>query len=269
MDVTIVIPVFNQLHYTRQCLESLNRCGYPDSMIVVVNNASTDGTKAFLSSRRNLRIIHNAENRACAAAWNQGFNLSRSEWTMFLNNDVLLTKGWLESLVTFAESEKVDVVCPAMCEGDLNYALDDFAARFVGQMKDVKRLGGAHGVAFLVHNRVFETVGVFDENFKKGGNEDEDFFMRARLAGFQHAVTGGAFIHHFGSVTQKHLKATGLTWRKETVDYFRQKWRLHWAKRKWLQLCRKTTEARWRWREQIIHGQTLWQVRVGGKIQRR
>ena len=265
MDAAIVIPVFNQLHYTRQCLDSLNACGYPDSMIVVVNNASTDGTREFLSNRPGLRTIHNTENRACAAAWNQGFTLLRREWTMFLNNDVLVTKGWLERLIDFAERENLGVACPAVRNGELTYDLPAYASDFVAQMKDVKRRGGAHGVAFLVHRKVIETVGEFDENFRKGGNEDEDFFMRVQNGGFQKAVTGSSFIHHFGSVTQKQLKASGLEWRKETIDYFRQKWRLNWAKRKWRRLCRKTTEFRWCWNERVRYGRTLWQVHDRGK----
>lgn len=269
MDAVIVIPVFNQLHYTRQCLNSLNACGYPDSMIVVVNNASTDGTKEFLDGRQGLRVIHNATNRACAAAWNQGYNLLRREWTMFLNNDVLVTQGWLESLVGFAERENLGIACPAMCENELNYDLPKYASEFAAKMRDVKRVGGAHGVAFLVRKKVIETVGVFDENFRKGGNEDEDFFMRVRMGGFRHAVTGSSFIHHFGSITQKHLQASGLNWRDETVDYFRQKWRLNWARRKWRRFCRKATEAWWCWIELLRFGQTLWQVRIKDRIEYR
>src|SRR6266705_1046546 len=101
MNVTIVIPVFNQLQYTRQCLESLNATGCDDSMIVVVNNASTDGTAEYLASRPKLHVITNLENRACSAAWNQGYNVHKSPWTVFLNNDTVLTSGWLENLTAF------------------------------------------------------------------------------------------------------------------------------------------------------------------------
>jgi GT2 family glycosyltransferase len=114
MDVTIVIPVFNQLEFTRQCLESLAAAGYDDSMIAVVNNASTDGTAEFLATRPKLRVIHNPENRACAAAWNQGFEARKTKWTVFLNNDTVLSPGWLESLVAFAEKEGVDIASPAI-----------------------------------------------------------------------------------------------------------------------------------------------------------
>ncbi len=66
MDITIVIPVFNQLAYTTNCLHSLNAAGIADSQIVIVNNASTDGTAEFLASRPHIRTVNNPENRELA-----------------------------------------------------------------------------------------------------------------------------------------------------------------------------------------------------------
>jgi N-acetylglucosaminyl-diphospho-decaprenol L-rhamnosyltransferase len=266
MDVTIVIPVFNQLHFTRQCLESLNVAGCDDSMIVVVNNASTDGTAEFLAARPRLRVIHNPENRACAAAWNQGFAAGKTKWTVFLNNDTLVPAGWLESLVDFAEKNGVDIASPAMGEGDLDYDFADYSRVFVSRMRRVRRGGAASGVCFMVTRRVFETIGNFDENFNKGGNEDMDFFWRAQKAGFKTAVTGCAYIHHFGSVTQKALKAERGSTRAETVGYFRQKWNIGWTQRRWMQIRRKTA-GNWRKiSERLRYGHTLVELRTAGKI---
>jgi len=266
MDVTIVIPVLNQLHYTRQCLESLNACGCPDEKIVIVNNASNDGTREFLADRPLLRVIHNTENRACAAAWNQGFQAGTTEWTLFLNNDTVLTPGWLDRLLAFGEKNEIDVVSPALGEGEMDYSLETYAAAFVEKMKDVCRRDFASGAAFAVRRRVFAKVGLFDENFRKGGNEDDDFFMRARLGGFKLAMTGCAYIHHFGSITQKTLKAGGASWRAETIGYFRTKWRIHWLKRRWMQARRKTRNARWRWCERLRFGHTLVEYRKGKRV---
>ena len=266
MDVTIVIPVLNQLHYTRQCLESLNACGCPDEKIVIVNNASNDGTREFLSSRPRLRVIHNDENRACAAAWNQGFQAGTTEWTLFLNNDTVLTPGWLDQLLEFAERQGIDVVSPALGEGELDYSLESYAKTYVEKMKDVCRHNFASGAAFAVRRGVFTKVGLFDENFRKGGNEDDDFFLRARLGGFKLAMTGCAYIHHFGSITLQKIKDTDTSWRAGTMGYFRKKWRINWAKRRWMQCRRKTIRAWWRWSERLRYGHTLLEYRVGQKI---
>ena len=266
MDVTIVIPVFNQLHYTRQCLESLNAAGYPDAMIVVVNNASTDGTAEFLATRPALRVISNSENRACAAAWNQGFQASTTKWTVFLNNDTALPSGWLESLIAFAEKNGVAVASPAMGEGELDYDLNGHTRKFTARMKNVARHGTAFGACFMVACEVFAAIGGFDENFRKGGNEDDDFFWRTRLAGFKLAISGGSYIHHFGNMTQKAVVAERGSHRAETIAYFRAKWKIGWFKRRWLRLSRKTIEAWWKWNERLRHGHTLNELHLGGKI---
>ncbi len=266
MQVTIVIPVYNQLHFTRQCLDSLNAAGYADAMIVVVNNASTDGTAEFLAARPALRVISNPENLACAAAWNQGFQVGATPWTVFLNNDVVVTSGWLESLVAFAEQTGVDIASPALGEGELDYDLDTCARDFTARMKNTTRFGTASGACFMVARAVFAVTGGFDENFTKGGNEDDDFFWRARRADFKLAISGGAYIHHFGRTTQDALLAERGQTRAETIGYFRKKWKLGWLKRRWLQVRRKTVNAWWRGRERLRYGHTLNELHLGGEI---
>ena len=265
LDATIIIPVYNQLHYTRQCLESLNASGYPDAMIVVVNNASTDGTAEFLAARPALRVITNPENRACAAAWNQGFQVSTTQWTVFLNNDTVSPPGWLNSLIAFAERNHLAVASPAMGEGELNYDLKGFARKFTARMKSVVRCGIASGACFMVARDVFAVTGGFDENFTRGGNEDDDFFWRVHAAGFKLAVIGSAYLHHFGSMTRKAMGSERRAHRTETIGYFRHKWKLNWAQRRWLRLRRKAIEAWWSWSERLRHAHTLREYRFGGR----
>jgi N-acetylglucosaminyl-diphospho-decaprenol L-rhamnosyltransferase len=265
MDLTIVIPVCNQVAYTRQCLESLNAAGCPDPMIIVVDNASRDGTAEYLAGRPGLRVIKNPVNRACAAAWNQGFQMATTAWVLFLNNDTVIPPGSLQNLVAFAEKENVDIACAAMGEGALDYDLGNYARDYMAEMKRVHRWMTAHGACFVVHRKVFEAVGGFDENFRTGGNEDHDFFMRARMAGFKLATTGSSYIHHFGSVTQKALEPERGSTREENVSYFRSKWKIGWIQRRWSQIRRKLV-TRWQIaRERLFRGHTLRERRRNGK----
>ena len=127
-----------------------------------------------------------------------------------MNNDVLVPPGCIGGLVGFAEEEKFDIVSPAMCEGELDYDLQKHAAEFMFRMSAVCRRDLAHGVCFMVHRRVFDAIGYFDSDPKLGGYEDDEYFRRARHAGFRLATTGRALLHHFGSVTQKkHRCRTG------------------------------------------------------------
>jgi hypothetical protein len=207
MDVSIVIPVFNQLTYTTNCLKSLNDAGIPDSRVTIVNNASTDGTTEFLAARPQIRAVNNPENRGCGCAWTQGAKISGTTWTLVMNNDVLVPPGCIEGLISFAEERKFDIVSPAMCEGEEDYDFPAHAADFMRRLRDAFRRDVAHGVAFLVHRRVFDAIGYFDGDPKLGGYEDDEYFRRARGAGFCIAITGRAFLHHFGSITQKSIQA--------------------------------------------------------------
>jgi N-acetylglucosaminyl-diphospho-decaprenol L-rhamnosyltransferase len=267
--VTFVIPVFNQLHYTKQCLESLNRNGVPDNKIVVVDNASTDGTHEFLDGRTQLRLISNPANLGCSAAWNQGAEAAApARWTMVMNNDVIVAPGFCDGLVGFAEAKRCDIVSPGMGEGDLDYDFDAFSREFLHKLGQARRSGVASGVCFMVHRRVFESIGLFDTKVGLAGYEDEDFFRRARGAGFRLAITGRAYLHHFGSVTQKSIKASiGLpnSARLSDKDYFRQKHHLHWLRRKADNAREKIQGRIWRWSECRRFGLTLVMRRFGGK----
>lgn len=265
-DVAVVIPVFNQARYTQSCLDSLRASGVSDSQIVVVNNASTDNTAALLSERPELNVIHNDTNRGCGYAWNQGVRACQATWTILLNNDVLVPPGWLEGLLAFVEENHFDIVSPAICNGEQDYDLEAFARQFMQKMARVKRLGTASGVCFMVHHPVFDSVGLFDDDPRLGGYEDDEFFRRSRQAGFRLATTGRSFLHHFGSVTQKAIKAGMHKPRGSLGDraYYRQKYRLTWLKRRRWRLQNQFLNAWWRTRERLRFHCTLVSDRQDG-----
>lgn len=261
--VAIVIPVFNQLHYTRQCVATLNRAGVADAQIIIINNASTDGTAEFLATHPEIHTVNNAANTGCGPAWTQGAKLSPAEWTVVMNNDVLVPAGCLEGLISYAVENKYDVVCPAMREVEADYDWQAHAAAFMEKMKDVRRDGLGHGVCFMVHRRVFEKIGYFN-NF--GGYEDDDFFRRTRQAGFRLATTGRAWLHHFGSVTQKGMKFKGVMTR-EHRDRYRQVIGHGWLRRKIHQLNQNLHGFWWKQTELRKYGHTLRERRIGGVIE--
>jgi GT2 family glycosyltransferase len=266
-NVAVVIPVFNQLAYTRKCVDSLNRTGVTDAQIIIVNNGSTDGTREFLAARPEIRALHNDANRGCSFAWNQGFRISGAMWTIFMNNDILVPPGCLEELLHFAEEENIDVASPAMCEGEADYNFLTYAADFMRAMSSVKRRGVASGVCFMVHRRVFDAIGFFDDDPKLGGYEDDEFFRRVRQAGFRMAITGRAFLHHFGLVTQKSIKASLNRPNMSLGDraYYRKKTGQTWPKRKWAQLKTAVCFKWWKTTERLRYDYSLHEKRIGGK----
>jgi len=268
MSVSVVIPVFNQLAYTKGCLESLRAAEGIPLEVVVVDNGSSDGTGEYLASRSGLSVIRNGENRGCAAAWNQGVAASRAEWIVILNNDVIVSRGWVEGMLEFAEEHGIDIVSPAIREGETNYDIEEYGGRFVRRMGGASRMGVADGICFMVRRRVFERIGMFDEAFRIGQFEDVDFFRRAVRSGFRLGTTGRSFIHHFGSVTQDSLRRerTENPYEAQNRAYYRKKWKLTWGKRFLLRRRAKWRELVWRTRERVLRGHTLKERWIGGRL---
>lgn len=104
---SIVIPVFNNVEYTKQCLRALIE-NTPNSPyeVVIVDNGSTDGTKEFLKCLGgSLKIISNAENLGFARACNQGSAVAGGDYLVFLNNDTKVQPGWLEELTKVLQND--------------------------------------------------------------------------------------------------------------------------------------------------------------------
>src|SRR5476649_648429 len=182
--IIIVIPVWNQLAYTKICLETLRKTLTFDVEIIVVDNGSNDGTGDFLAGNNDLKLITNQTNLGCSAAWNQGVKAADDAgWVIILNNDVVLSPGWLEGLLACAEEWNLDIVSPAFREGHDEYDFEPYAHDYVARMSGVLRFGVAQGICFMINRRVFEKIGFFDENFRIGQFEDADFFRRAIIAG--------------------------------------------------------------------------------------
>ena len=195
MKASVVIPVLNQLRFTRICLESLLPALPEECEVIVIDNGSSDGTAEYLSDFPDIRVITNRKNLGCAVAWNQGIKAAQAPWIVIVNNDVILAESWLDGLLEFAAEKNADIVSPAFREGEYNYDIAEYSKEFISKMRFVARMGIAQGICFMVRRRVFDLIGLFDENFRIGQFEDADFFRRARLEG---RIEGKAEPHVLG-----------------------------------------------------------------------
>lgn len=202
----LTFACYNQLAYTRHCIESLVQCGLDLGRLVVVDNASHDGTWDYLESLPLGGRIRNRNNLGCGVAWNQGALALQAEWTVVMNNDLLVTPGWLAGLIGCAEAQRLRILSPAMVEGALDYDLNAFASEAAQKMGQVVRLGGKHAVCMAIHQSVWQEIGYFQANPRLLGYEDTLFFHAAEQAAIPSAITGAAWIHHFGSITQSAMK---------------------------------------------------------------
>jgi GT2 family glycosyltransferase len=223
--VSIIIPVFNQLDFTIQCLEALasNTC-YEPYEVIIIDNASTDGTAEFLqqSLSGNVKVITNKENLGFSKANNQGARSAGGEYLIFLNNDTVPQPGWLENLVDMADTmpdagiigskllypdntiQHAGVVFDIV-ENDLfiwhiyrNFEKDHPA------VNSVREFNAVTAACILVKKKIFFKIGMFDEIFLNG-YEDVDLCFKAREKGYRVFYNPQSILYHYETSTERPL----------------------------------------------------------------
>ncbi len=241
---SILIVTYNNLDLNRACLESVFRdTEYPRFEVIVVDNASTDGTAAWLaeaaSREPRLRVILNAENRGFAGGNNQALHAARGEFLCLLNNDTVVAPGWLSTLVRRLEtSPRLGMVGPVSNMVG-NQAIVKVSYR---RMSGMRRWAGHYcrrhdgeSVAmdmlgfFCVAMRrdVYEKVGDLDERFGLGYFEDDDYCRRVAAAGYAMCFVRDAFVHHHHGASFKLL---GKAAHAEIFERNRQKYEEKWGR---------------------------------------
>jgi GT2 family glycosyltransferase len=258
-DYSITFATINCLDYTRQCLDSLVQSGTPLDRVVVVDNASTDGTQDYLASHGIGKVVLNKENLSCGAAWNQGILGFQSEWTIVMNNDIVVTEGFAEKLIAYATAHQLKIVSPARIDGALNYDFNDFAKQSQSTMAQAVRPQSSNAVCMCIHWSVFKEIGFFRPHPALLGFEDALFYHEVRKAGLAHGTTGAVWIHHFGSVTQDHLKMVlGISEKNVLVKvHDRKLLNQSWLDRKLYRASFKANHRQWRKQELAQYGMTL------------
>jgi N-acetylglucosaminyl-diphospho-decaprenol L-rhamnosyltransferase len=265
---SITFACYNAVDYTRKCVDSMLRHGTPLDRLVVVDNGSTDATRDYLETLPLGGRIYNRTNLGCGVAWNQGALVQQAEWSIIMNNDVLVSPGWIESLISAAQRHDLRIVSPALIEGPNDYDFDAFATDVSARMANVLRLGNPHAVCLAVHESVWMDIGYFRSMPKLWGYEDTIFFHDARQASIPMATTGASWLHHFGSITQSEMKRERGLSQKEGLSGRRNYRYLNqsWLARK-LHKRQKVANLRaWRADEVARYGATLHGVRESGEF---
>ncbi|MDR9856690.1 glycosyltransferase family 2 protein [Paenibacillus sp. VCA1] len=235
---SIVIPSYNQADYLARCIESIEHHTAEPYEIIVVDNGSTDGTEDYLEKRiGQLRYRRLETNRGFAGGVNHGLMMAKGDTIVILNNDTLVTNGWLTHMLRCLHSDsRIGAVGPVTnyisgeqqievpyetVEQMWNYA-DAYSRPDPSKWKQTDRLVG---FCLLFRRELLERVGYFDEGFRIGNYEDDDWIIRIRLCGLKLIIAGDAFIHHFGSVSMKSLRNEEFqTVEGHNGQYYAGKW---------------------------------------------
>jgi len=237
--VSIIMLSWNAPEFTKIALDSIRAHTSGDYEVVIVDNGSGPETVDWLRTLPDVRVVFNATNRGFAGGNNDGLAAARGEYVVLLNNDVVVTEGWLDDLLSaFDRIPRLGVSAPRSNKiagdqivPDATYAsieeMHAYAARRRARHRHTGYLTDrAIGLCLCIDRRVIEEVGGIDERFGVGNFEDDDFCMRVRAAGYRIYVCDDVFIHHYGSQT---FKANNVDWNAtmdENWKKFASKWGL-------------------------------------------
>ncbi|MGE5488262.1 MAG: glycosyltransferase family 2 protein [bacterium] len=231
--VSITIVTYNSAKFIARCLESVLSQSYPNTEIIIVDNASTDCTRQVLEPfEGTCTVVYNNENIGFAAAQNQAIQLARGEWILTLNPDMLLTPTFVEALLQAGRLDpEVGTVCGKLLTMSADYSLpphpvvDSTGIYFNPMLRHLDRgsqeadnghflnyeyVFGATAAAALYRRSMVEDISISGEFFDPDFfvyREDADVAWRAQLMGWRCLYTPHARAYHVRTVLPGNRRA--------------------------------------------------------------
>lgn len=238
--VSIIIPVFNKVLYTYNCLLTLLACDTEISQeIIIVNNASTDETAA-LSAQGTFHIINNLENQGFVQACRQGAEIANGEFVLFLNNDTQVMPGWLSNMIKIMEADPTVGITGSKLiypDGRLQEAggiiFNDASGWNYGRLQDPtlpqfnqsRAVDYCSGASLMIRKSLWELLGGFDMRYAPAYYEDTDLCFAARQAGYKvFYCHESEVIHHEGVTAGTDINSGYKAFQAINHDKFREKW---------------------------------------------
>lgn len=246
--ISIVVLCYNQLDYTKQCVESiLTVTAYPNYELILVDNCSTDGTAGYLRELERqypqVKIVLNQTNRGFAGGNNDGIAISDGAYIVLLNNDAVVTRGWLTGMLKhFTADDRVGLVGPVTNSigneariavryqnmADMPRFAYEYTFSHMGE--EYPHRGILAMFCLMISRTLYDRVGPLDESYGIGMFEDDDYSVASQRAGFRNVMAEDVFVHHFGSVSFKKLEdKTYTALFQKNRKLFEKKWGIQWS----------------------------------------
>jgi len=212
--VSIVVLAYNQLDYTKLCVESIFRHTMGiDYELITVNNGSSDETQEYFDSLPNARVVTLPENVGPVNGFNAGLKIAVGKYTAGVCNDFIFTANWMDNLLKCIESDnRIGFVSPGssnisngqqingsysniaeMQEFAKNYNISD-SAKWEERVRLLPNV-------LMVRTELFRKLGYYDPRFYFGEFADDDFAFRIRREGYKLIFMRDTFVYHFGSIS--------------------------------------------------------------------
>jgi GT2 family glycosyltransferase len=216
MKTAIIIVNWNGRELTQQCLEGLS-LWEPNVAIYLVDNGSTDGSVAHLSSLfPSVIVIESSTNLGFGGGNNLGIEKALEDGfdaVFLLNNDTIIDEPFLEIIESQSDDPSIGIIGPVVVDGygpetiqcrggAISLSFSSFPYLGQGEVfaktNIVSEVGYVLGAAMLIKKEVFDSIGMFDQEFFPAYVEEADLCYRARLRGFRSYISHSVRIRHIG-----------------------------------------------------------------------
>lgn len=222
LECALVVVAWNGRDWIDACLSHALAQAQVRHEVIVVDNASSDGTATFVRERYpGVRVIESESNRGFAGGVNLGVGATSTPYVGLVNQDAYLDRRWCrQSLLRFRTDERIAVVGGKVLYPDrvtLQHAggrfnpplfLTDhrgYGKRDTGEFDEATDVDYVTGAALMLRRDVFERLGGFDEAFSPAYFEEADYCARAREAGYRVVYEPFAVaIHHESASTVRN-----------------------------------------------------------------
>lgn len=237
----IVIPIWNQPERTHRCLESILAETTEPVRLILIDNGSESPTRELLdrfqvTSRYPVQIIRNKENLGFIRGVNQGIRASNAPWICLLNNDTVVSPGWMTELLRVGQGNpSIGLINPTSNSLGFNAGttpLADYARLLKSASGTWTELTTALGFCLFSRRSLYDQVGLLDESFGMGYFDDDDLSRRVRKTGLLCVRACASYVYHEEQVSFKELPGWQKTF-EENRSKFQERWgrplRILWA----------------------------------------
>lgn len=237
-NYSIVILTYNQLDYTKVCIDSIRKYNGKDNCeIIIIDNNSTDGTVEWIKQQEGIKYILNEENKGFPAGCNIGIEIAEKSNDIFLlNNDTVIMPNSIFNLrMGLYSNEKIGATGAVSNSiayyQQISESYDDFDEYIKFAKENNITNDDSYeeriklvGFAMFIKRNVLDKVGLLDERFTPGNFEDDDISFRIIVEGYKLLLCKDSYIHHFGSVSFKKDPQKYNQLLKVNSDKFEKKW---------------------------------------------
>ena len=213
---------------------------YPNLEIIVVDNGSDKPTVDLLKKYKNIKLILENKNHGFSKGNNIGLHAATGEYLILLNNDVIVTPGWISRLLFHVQKLNIGLVGPVTNSignealihieydptkpSDIEATSRNYTSTHWGETLDINYIAA---FCWIMSRQTYQRVGDLDEIFGRGMFEDDDYCLRIKKIGLNILIAHDVFIHHFGAASFNPLPEYQQIYDENKLK-FENKWHIKW-----------------------------------------